>query len=85
MPDRIRNAVTERAIPHGFRPTTPPVLTLCGGVSCWAPGSSHSVPDLLHRADKAFFEAKEAERDRMHVAAPECEVDFAGMWGATLL
>ena len=80
--ERIRNAVTERAIPHGFRPTTPPVVTLSGGVSCWAPGSSHSVPDLLHRADKALFEAKEAGRDRVHVAGPECEVDFAGMWGA---
>jgi len=82
--ERIRHAVTERAIPHGFRPTTPPVVTLSGGVSCWAPGSSHSVPDLLHRADKALFEAKEAGRDRVHVAGPECEVDFAGMWGASL-
>jgi diguanylate cyclase (GGDEF)-like protein len=82
--ERIRKAVTERAIPHGFRPTTPPVVTLSGGVSCWAPGSSHSVPDLLHRADKALFEAKEAGRDRVHVAGPECEVDFAGMWGASL-
>jgi two-component system chemotaxis response regulator CheY len=82
--ERIRHAVTERAIPHGFRPTTPPVVTLSGGVSCWAPGSSHSVPDLLHRADKALFEAKEAGRDRVHVAGPECEVDFAGMWGAAL-
>jgi two-component system chemotaxis response regulator CheY len=82
--ERIRHAVTDCAMPHAFRPTTPAVVTLSGGVSCWAPGSSHSVPDLLHRADKALFEAKEAGRDRVHVAGPECEVDFAGMWGATL-
>jgi two-component system cell cycle response regulator len=75
--ERIRRAVTERAIPHGFRPTTPPVVTLSGGVSCWAPGSTHSVPDLLHRADKALFEAKEAGRDRVHMAGPECETNFA--------
>jgi diguanylate cyclase (GGDEF)-like protein len=80
--ERIRQAVTDRAIPHGFRPTSPAVVTLSGGVSCWAPGSSHSVPDLLYRADKALFEAKEAGRDRVHVAGPESEVDFAGMWGA---
>jgi two-component system chemotaxis response regulator CheY len=83
--ERIRRAVTERAIPHGFRPTTPPVVTLSGGVSCWAPGSTHSVPDLLHRADKALFEAKEAGRDRVHVAGPECEVDFASVSGGARL
>ena len=79
--ERIRHAVTERAIPHGFRPTTPAVVTLSGGVSCWVPGSTHSAPDLLHLADKALFEAKEAGRDRVRVAGPECEVAFAGMWG----
>jgi diguanylate cyclase (GGDEF)-like protein len=77
--ERIRRAVTERAIPHGFRPTTPPVVTLSGGVSCWAPGSSHSAPELLHQADKALFEAKKAGRDRVHVGGPECEIDFAGV------
>jgi hypothetical protein len=36
--ERIRRAVTERATPHGRRP-----------MICWAPGSTNSVPDLLHR------------------------------------
>jgi diguanylate cyclase (GGDEF)-like protein len=81
--ERIRRAVTERAIPHGFRPTPPPVVTLSGGVSCWAPGSAHSAPELLHRADKALFEAKKAGRDRVHMGGPECEIDFAGVAGAT--
>jgi len=82
--ERIRHAVNDCAMPHAFRPTTPAMVTLSGGVSCWAPGSNDSVPDLLHRADKALFEAKEAGRDRVHVAGPESEVDFAGMWGASL-
>jgi hypothetical protein len=36
MPDRIRNAVTERATPHGFRPTTPAVLVAGDGGLCAA-------------------------------------------------
>jgi two-component system chemotaxis response regulator CheY len=81
--ERIRQAVTERAIPHGFRPTTPPLVTLSGGVSCWAPGSTHSVPDLLYRADRALFEAKSAGRNRVDAAGPECEDDFVGIAGGS--
>jgi two-component system cell cycle response regulator len=65
---RICRVVTDAAIPHHARPSLPPVVTLSGGVACWTPGSSSSVPDLLHRADEALFRAKSAGRNRVHVA-----------------
>ena len=66
--DRVRRAVTEMAIPHGFRPTMPSVVTLSGGVSSWIPASAVSVTELLSQADKALFQAKAAGRNRVHVA-----------------
>jgi two-component system chemotaxis response regulator CheY len=68
---RICKEVSEMAIDHRARPTAPPVVTLSGGVACWAPNSLVSVPDLLHKADVALFEAKSAGRNRIHVATPE--------------
>ena len=56
------------AIPHDARSTTPPVVTLSGGVSCWTPGSPSSVADLVQQADDALFQAKSAGRNRVHVA-----------------
>jgi diguanylate cyclase (GGDEF)-like protein len=82
--ERIRSEVTGCGIPHAFRPTTPAMVTLSGGVSCWAPGSMHSVPDLLYRADKALFRAKSAGRNQVHVAGPECEEDFVGVARASV-
>jgi two-component system chemotaxis response regulator CheY len=65
---RICRAVTDQAIPHVARPSSPPVVTLSGGVSCWTPGSALSVPELLREADDALFRAKSDGRNRIHVA-----------------
>jgi two-component system chemotaxis response regulator CheY len=74
--ERLRRAVADLVIPHDTRPTTPPVVTLSGGVSCWTPGSALVVSQLLQKADEALFEAKTAGRNRIHVARThddECE------------
>ncbi|MGO8862236.1 MAG: diguanylate cyclase [Acidimicrobiales bacterium] len=68
--ERIRRAVTEMAIPHEARPTSPSVVTLSGGVTHWSPGSVLSVPDLLLQADEALFRAKSAGRDCVREASP---------------
>jgi two-component system chemotaxis response regulator CheY len=73
--ERIRRAVSEMAVPHDSCPMQPPVVTLSGGISCWSPGSTLTVPDLLHRADDALFEAKSAGRNRVQMAAAQ---EFAG-------
>jgi diguanylate cyclase (GGDEF)-like protein len=65
---RIRQAVTELGIPHA--PSTAlPVVTLSGGVFCWAPGSTLSVAGMLRQADEALYQAKSAGRNRVHAAA----------------
>jgi diguanylate cyclase (GGDEF)-like protein len=66
--ERLRSAVAKLCIPHDFRPTLPPVLTLSGGVSCWVPGSTASVADVVEHADQALFEAKSSGRNQVHVA-----------------
>jgi two-component system chemotaxis response regulator CheY len=68
--ERIREAVSEAALPHASRPTPPDVVTLSGGVSCWRPGFPSSVTDLLHQADQALFVAKSAGRNRVVAAGP---------------
>lgn len=67
--ERIRGAVTDAAMPHDARPTTPAMVTLSAGVTCWIPGSASSVDDLLQQADDALFRAKSAGRNRVHVAS----------------
>jgi diguanylate cyclase (GGDEF)-like protein len=75
--ERICQKVSEVAIEHRTRPTSPAVVTLSGGVACWTPNSPLSVPDLLHQADEALFEAKSAGRNRIHVAVPEYDDGLA--------
>jgi two-component system chemotaxis response regulator CheY len=76
--ERIRRAVSDMAVPHDSRPMPPPVVTLSAGISCWSPGSTLTVPDLLHRADDALFEAKSAGRNRVQMAAAQDDKEFAG-------
>jgi diguanylate cyclase (GGDEF)-like protein len=73
--ERIRTTVSGLAIPHAGQPTPPAVVTLSGGVSCWAPGSSLMVSDLLRQADEALFQAKSRGRNRIHTTAAR---DHAG-------
>jgi diguanylate cyclase (GGDEF)-like protein len=74
---RIRRAVAQLLLPHDTRPTTPQVVTLSGGVSCWTPGSTLSVAEVLQTADDALFEAKSQGRNRVHGAAAHHEEVFA--------
>jgi two-component system chemotaxis response regulator CheY len=77
--ERIRRAVSDMAVPHDSRPTPPHVVTLSGGTSCFSPGSTLSVPDLLHQADNALFEAKTAGRNRVQMADAQDESALAGL------
>jgi diguanylate cyclase (GGDEF)-like protein len=65
---RIRQAVTDAAIPHPTRPTTPPLITLSGGLSCWTPRTPQSQTAVLDQADRALFHAKSEGRNRTHTA-----------------
>jgi two-component system chemotaxis response regulator CheY len=65
---RLCQAVADTAMAHTARPTAPAVVTLSGGVSCWAPGSSLMVPEVLNQADAALFRAKSAGRNCVQVA-----------------
>jgi diguanylate cyclase (GGDEF)-like protein len=62
----MRAAVEVLGIPHpGLVP--PAVVTVSGGVACYAPDDT--VATLLSRADAALYHAKEAGRNRV-VHAP---------------
>lgn len=64
--ERMRAAVEVLGIPHpGLAP--PAVVTVSGGVACYAPHDT--VATLLGRADAALYHAKEAGRNRV-VHAP---------------
>ncbi|MGH9058894.1 MAG: diguanylate cyclase domain-containing protein, partial [Acidimicrobiales bacterium] len=65
---RIRQRVTDLAIPHVSRPSRPLLVTLSGGVACWTNGSGLSTPQLLRRADVALYLAKSSGRNRIEVA-----------------
>jgi len=67
--ERICRSATDLAMPHGFRPSEPPLVTVSGGVSAWALAPSESVTELLHDADEALYRAKSAGRNRVCLAA----------------
>jgi diguanylate cyclase (GGDEF)-like protein len=77
--ERIRNAVAKLAIPHDFKPTTPPVVTVSGGVAMWAPGSSLCVDEIVKRADAALFEAKSSGRNCVVVADQSFDEQLEGV------
>ena len=71
--ERIRQTLVEAEISHAARPSSPSLVTLSGGVSCWTPGSPLSPLDVIEQADEALFLAKSAGRNRMR-AAPSLAV-----------
>ena len=67
--ERVRRAVEAEAIPHEARPSLPSLVTFSGAVGCWTPGTDPEISDLLARIDEALYAAKEAGRNRIHVAS----------------
>jgi two-component system chemotaxis response regulator CheY len=67
--ERVRQAVSDLAIPHAFRPTDPEVVTVSAGTCAWDPTSSSSASSVLRDADEALFRAKRSGRNRVHAAA----------------
>jgi two-component system cell cycle response regulator len=66
---RICSSVTDKAMIHDARPAKPFLVTVSGGVTCWRPGSTITISDLLGEADQALFQAKSAGRNCV-LAAP---------------
>jgi two-component system cell cycle response regulator len=66
--ERVRQAVVDAGIPHGARPSDPPVATVSGGVAAWMPGSKGTARDVIEWADEALYRAKESGRNRIQVA-----------------
>jgi two-component system chemotaxis response regulator CheY len=68
--ERIRRAVADAGIRHAAQPSSsPPIVTLSGGVSFWAPGSPLSAREVIEHADAALFRAKSAGRNCVRAAA----------------
>lgn len=61
--ERLRESLALRT----FDAATQPVLTVSVGLAVWSPGES--AADLLARADRAMYEAKQAGRNRVVVDA----------------
>ncbi len=61
--DRTRRAVTELEIPHASS-TVSEFVTLSAGVASLRPAEDNEVSDLLARADRALYQAKESGRNR---------------------
>jgi diguanylate cyclase (GGDEF)-like protein len=65
--DRLRHAVTENALPHDARPTTPPIVTLSGGISSWTPATPRTTTaELIRHADQALYHVKSTGGNRIH-------------------
>jgi diguanylate cyclase (GGDEF)-like protein len=67
--ERVREAVAGMAIVHEARPSTPPCITVSGGVACWTPGSPLSAQEVVEQADAALFEAKSRGRNQICAGA----------------
>jgi diguanylate cyclase (GGDEF)-like protein len=75
---RICRAVEAAAIPHHARPTTPPIVTVSGGVACQPTGVTLSPPQLIQHADEALFVAKSAGRNQVSTTAHHSNLELAG-------
>ncbi len=78
--ERIRQTLVEAEFSHAARPSSPPLVTLSGGVACWTPGSPISPLDLIEQADEALFLAKSAGRNRIRATpslAAFVDIDFS--------
>jgi diguanylate cyclase (GGDEF)-like protein len=65
----LRAAVEALALPHATSRTAP-VVTVSVGVATMVPKRDASWTTLLASADRALYRAKQAGRNRVHVAAP---------------
>ena len=62
--ERIRLALTTRAIPHPDS-SVASTVSLSGGVAWTAPGGTEPMQDWIRRADEALYAAKAAGRNRV--------------------
>ncbi|MFP4311892.1 MAG: diguanylate cyclase [Nitriliruptoraceae bacterium] len=71
LADQVRTEVTAERLTtvDGQAPFGLPAVTLSIGVAAWQPGDG--VDDLLARADRALYRAKDAGRDRVVVGTAE--------------
>ncbi len=67
--ERVRSAVEVEAIPHEARPSRPPLVTLSGAAGSWTPEAAAPTGELLTRIDEALYAAKNAGRNRIHLAS----------------
>ena len=67
--ERIRSALTARAIVHPDS-VVAPLVTLSCGVARTEPGGAELIKDWIHRADEALYAAKAAGRNRIEQSAP---------------
>jgi len=68
--EKVRSAVAALGIAHA-QSSAGPVVTISGGTATMIPETKDGVEHLLHAADTAMYEAKQAGRDRVY---PSCAV-----------
>lgn len=67
--ERMRAEVESLEIPHPGIGPSPGVVTVSGGVACFAPELDGDVAGLIKRADEALYRAKNGGRNRIEPAA----------------